>query len=221
MSTELQSPHPWTTADGARVWQLLAELLLIFSWTLALTAVLVAPTWLGSTNLGDDLTRYTVRLALVYYAVALALLMYTNPADRQALTTRGRLMRWCWTLAWATYLVHLGMAFHYYHHWSHQDAIEHTHSVSGLGEGIYASHLFTLVWSADVATWWLAPRRWAGRSRWIDGLLHGFMLFIVFNATVVYETGLIRWAGVGGFVVLGLLVLMRGRRGFSGRRTPP
>ena len=39
--------------------------------------------------------------------------------------------------------------------------------------------------------------------------LHGFMAFMVFNATVVYETGSIRWAGAVGFVVLGALIVRR------------
>jgi hypothetical protein len=105
------------------------------------------------------------------------------------------LARWCWTFAWATYLVHLAMAFHHYHHWSHADAVEHTEIVSGFGKGIYVSHLFTLAWTADALSWWLQPARRALRPSWIDWLLHGFMAFMIFNATVIYEAGPIRWAG--------------------------
>src|SRR5437667_407857 len=75
-------------------------------------------------------------------------------------------------------------------------AVAHPRAVSGVGEGIYVSHLFTLLWSADVAYGWLRPDRYAGRSPWFGRLLHGFMAFVIFNATVVYETGPIRWAGV-------------------------
>jgi hypothetical protein len=35
------------------------------------------------------------------------------------------------------------------------------------------------------------------------------MAFIVFNGTVVYETGFIRWAGLGLFVVLSVLLVRR------------
>jgi hypothetical protein len=31
------------------------------------------------------------------------------------------------------------------------------------------------------------------------------MAFVVFNGTVVYETGFIRWAGVVAFTLLGML----------------
>jgi hypothetical protein len=201
MSTDLVSACRPTQPAASRRQPILLGSLLVLTWAVLLAGVLAAPHWMGSPTLGDDRTRWTVRLALVYYGVALGLLLYLGPTSRLA--------RWCWTLAWLTYLVHLGMAFEYYHHWSHADAVEHTQQVSGFGPGIYVSHFFTLVWTADVALWWLAPLRRARRSVWIDRLLHGFMLFVVFNATVVYEGGLIRWAGVAGFAALGLLCVAR------------
>lgn len=161
-------------------------------WRLALVAswggLLAAVFALAPADPGDFLVRGTVRVALLYYTAAVSLL---------ALGGSWRLARLCWTLAWAAYLVHLAMAFHYYHHWSHADAVAHTRAVSGVGEGIYVSHLFTLLWTADVTWWWLRPAAYAARPAWIGRTLHGFMLFVVFNATVVYERGFIRWAGVG------------------------
>jgi hypothetical protein len=167
--------------------------LVVLLWALLLALVLAWPSLAASPTAGDDLTRNTVRLSLLCYAAALTL-MIRRPGDRLA--------RWCWTLAWAAFVVHLGMAFHHYHHWSHDDAVRHTRAVSGFGEGIYISHLFALAWTADVAAWWLRPAWYARRSPWVGRALHGFMLFVVFNATIVYETGLIRWAGVALFVWL-------------------
>ena len=51
--------------------------------------------------------------------------------------------------------------------------------------------------SADVFSWWIVPRTHVTRRRWIAWTLHGFMVFIVFNGTVVYGTGFIRWVGGG------------------------
>jgi hypothetical protein len=178
-------------------------------WSLLLTAVLGLPLLTASTTLGDDLVRNTVRLSLLYYAIALNLMLMLRPADWPARTPRGRLARGCWTLAWLTYLVHLAMAFQFYHNWSHAAAMEHVRSVSGVGEGIFVSHLFTLVWTADVLFWWLRPDTYARRSPWIGRALHAFMLFVVFNGTVVYEEGPIRWAGVAMFAELAALVWMR------------
>lgn len=163
---------------------------------LLLAAALAVPFQTHPADPGDALVRNTVRVALLYYAAALNLMLSLRPADAAAATPRGRLARACWTLAWAAYLVHLAAAFHFYHHWSHADAVEHTRQVSGVGEGIYVSHFFTLAWTADVLWWWLAPEARARRSPWVGRALHGFMLFVVFNGTVVYETGPIRWAGI-------------------------
>jgi hypothetical protein len=177
---------------------------LVLSWMLLLAGVLALPYVTDSPSHGDERTRNTVRLALVYYAAAVTLMMCLGPAEWLAVAGWGRIARWCWTLSWASFLVHLGMAFHYYHHWSHADAVAHTEEVSGFGPGIWFSHLFTLLWTADVAYWWLWSQRYAVRSPWIDRLLHGYLAFIVFNATVVYEEGGIRWAGVLLFAELAL-----------------
>jgi hypothetical protein len=159
-----------------------------------------------SPSLGDDLTRSTIRLSLVYYGIAASLLPWLRGDQWCARTGWGRLARWCWTFAWATYLVHLAMAFHYYHHWSHADAVRHTAERSGFGAGIAMSHLFTLAWTADVLWWWFLPSRYAQRPAWIGWSEHGFMVFVIFNATVIYEEGPIRWAGL---VLLAWLAAMQ------------
>jgi hypothetical protein len=176
------------------------------TWVLGLTAVIVFPYATDSTSAGDDLTRNTVRLALAYYALAAGVMLLLQPSEWTG-QGRGRLARICWTLAWAAYLVHLAMAFHFYHHWSHTDAIRHTREVSGFGEGIYVSHLFTLLWGVDVATWWLWPKAYATRRRWIGISLHAFMTFVIFNATVVYESGPIRWVAIFAYAGLATLVI--------------
>jgi hypothetical protein len=182
-------------SPSRRLWP--NDALLVAVWLVSLGAVVALPNLLDSPTVGDDLTRYTIRLALVYYAMAVSLLPWLRRDEFRARTGRGRLARWCWTFGWATYLVHLAMAFHYYHHWSHAEAVSHTRERSGFGAGIAVSHLFTLVWTADVAWWWLLPDRYSERPAWVGWCVHGFMVFVIFNATVVYEEGLIRWAGLG------------------------
>ena len=129
----------------------------------------------------------------------------------------GSLARLSWTLAWAAYVVHVVLAFHHFHGWSHAHAVEHVRSASGVGEGIYASHLFTLLWTLDVAWWWRNPASYAARPAWVDRGLHGFLLFMIFNATVVYETGFIRWAGLFLTETLARLWVLR----VACRRVPP
>jgi hypothetical protein len=186
----------------------------ILLWAFLLSLVFAVPYALDRPSLGDDLTRNTARLALVYYVLAVNLFLRMGQEDWASAGRRVIWARWCWTLAWITYVIHVAVAFHYYHHWSHADAVRHTEEVSGFGPGIYLSHFFTLLWTADVAFWWKQPALYAGRSRWIDLALHAFMFFIIFNGTVVYEDGPIRWAGAlvtAEFAVLLVLKTLRSR----------
>jgi hypothetical protein len=179
---------------------------------LALLAVVLAGSVLLPGNDGERLTRNTVRLSLAWYSVALVQMMRLSAADWAAAKPRGRLARACWTWSIVCFIVHLAMAFHYYHHWSHAHAFEHTRATSGVGEGLYVSYLFTWLWIGDAAWWLRAPQSYAARPAWIDRTLHGFMLFIVFNGMIVFESGAIRWAGVVLFVALPLAWLAsRGR----------
>ena len=189
-------------------------------WLVLLGLAIALPILTASPTLADDLVRYTVRVSFLYYALTVNLMLWLGPADWQAVSRPGRLTRRSWMLAWAAYLVHLAFAFALYHHGSHSEAVEHVREASGTGEGIYVSHLFTLLWTVDVAWWQLRPLAYAARSSWFDRLLHAFMLFLWFNGTVVYETGPIRWAGLLFFIELaGMLTYSQfSRRGHREHR---
>jgi hypothetical protein len=170
---------------------------------LLLLGIVLAASGASQESSGENLTRNTIRLALAWYAAALILMLQLAPCDWAAATARGKTARWCWTWGLGCFLVHLAMAFHYYHGWSHADAFRHTREVSGWGEGIFASYLFTWLWLGDVAWWWRRPEAYAARPTWINRSLHIFMLFIAFNGMVVFGSGAIRWAGIAMFAVLG------------------
>jgi hypothetical protein len=146
---------------------------------------------------GQAATVWTVRAAVALYAVGLAL--RANAPARRPWLGRARL---AWTLGFVAFLLHVGCAFHFYHHWSHAAAYEATArqaaAVTGLawGGGLYANYLFALVWGADVGWWWAAPAGYTGRSRWLEWAVQGFLAFIAFNATVVFAAGPVRWLGL-------------------------
>jgi len=96
------------------------------------------------------------------------------------------LARWIWTFGFAMLLIHLGFAFGLAHGWSHAAAVEHVRAVGGSGAGIAVNYLFVVVWWLDVVWWWVDPRGHANRSGWITGTIHGFLAFVVVNATVVF-----------------------------------
>jgi hypothetical protein len=147
----------------------------------------------------DFLTRQTARVAILFWGLAAAALLW-NWRDGA---------RWLWTFACAAFLVHVATAFDRVHAWSHTAAHEHVENVSGFGPGIFISYAFTILWVVDVAWWWTDRSSYDRRSKWLDRGVHGFMAFVVFNGTVVYETGFIRWASVVMFSLLGCLVFRR------------
>jgi hypothetical protein len=197
-------PRPW--ADLA--WPLLGA---------ALTAgcFLLPPALAGAGDYGDACTRNTARLTLLLYAAAAALMLLLRPGEWPATAGRGRAARWLWTLGWAVYVVHVLTAFHFAHHWSHARAVEHVREVSGWGEGVYVSYLFTLVWTLDVLWWWARPAAYAARPAWVGWALHAFMGFVVFNGTVVFGSGVVRWAGA---VLFAGLACLSGRRLLASQR---
>lgn len=142
---------------------------------------------------GELLTRWTVRIAVALYIAGLA--------------TRSRL---AWTAGCGFYLLHVACAFAYYHHWSHDDAYastaRQTYDAVGLdwGGGLYLNYAFTLVWLGDVVWWWIAPTQYQQRPRALSWLIHGFLGFIAFNATVVFATGVSRWLGIAGCVIIAI-----------------
>ena len=108
-----------------------------------------------------------------------------------------------WLAGWLMFLVHVAAAFHIAHGWSHAAAYEHTERTAGVGEGIYVNYLFGLVWGADVVWFVGFPRSYARRPRWVGWMVHGFLAFVTFNATVVYGSGVARWMGVVLFALMG------------------
>jgi hypothetical protein len=151
---------------------------------------------------GEAQVRWTIRLALLAYCLAIGLMLANE-------------RRWSlhlWTAGWLIYVVHVLLAFHHIHHYSHDAAMRHVEARSGFGPGIFASHLFTLLWTIDVLRRW-RNADWPTWSKWV----HGYMGFIVFNATVVYETGPIRWFGVAWFAALMGWIVWRWLRPRRGR----
>lgn len=155
----------------------------------------------------NHLVRWSVRIAMLLYVVALAgEIQATRKGEREA--TIRRWQRICWTLGCLVFLVHVATAFHFQHGWSHRLAMEHTAQVAELvvgwafGEGIYFSYAFTLLWSLDVAWMWLGPVSREQRARSMTVVLHVFMLTIVVNGAIIFATGPTRWVGL---LVLGVL----------------
>lgn len=161
-------------------------------------------------TIAEFATRATIWIALGFYFVGAAM---QHRAGRRL--PRSGAARMLWSLGCAFYIAHVICAFAFYHHWSHSNAYQATAKdtleVTGWnwGGGLYLNYLFSAAWLADVVWWWSSPKSWLERPRWLHAGWHAFFLFLVFNATVVFEEGLARLAGIILCTAL-LLVWARG-----------
>ena len=165
---------------------------------------------------GELITRWTVRVALIFYAATLAL--------RLAAPSRRSAARILWTIGCLAFLAHVIAAFAFFHDWSHAHAYRETarqtrelFSIDS-GAGLYLNYLFTLAWAIDAAYWWAAgPDAYDRRPRWVGVTLHAFFAFMVFNGAVVFAHGATRRVAMTIAVGLALLALVRLRWVRQGR----
>jgi hypothetical protein len=163
-------------------------------------------------SVGDLWVRTTIRVGLALWSTAVLGMLLLPPRDWTAATGCGRLVRLLWTAACVVYAVHVAAALHFVHGWSHEHAVEHTRDLTGFGGGIWFSHAFGALWVADAVWWWVAPAGYAARPAWVGRALHLYMLFIIVNGTVVFESGPVRIAGVIGLALLAAVWVVSLRR---------
>ena len=143
---------------------------------------------------GELLTRGTIWLSMLAYTAGCVVFATNRNADKW--------VRLAWTSGCAALIAHLVCAFHFYHAWSQQsaylDTARQTYEVVGLnwGGGLFINYALALLWTADVTWWWFAGVYAYRRRSWLLTMLwHGFLIFIIFNATVVFKHGPTRWIG--------------------------
>ncbi len=114
-----------------------------------------------------------------------------------------------WSVGCFFFLAHVATAFHFYHAWSHDAAVLETARQSAevvgveAGYGIYMNYLFALLWIVDAGWWWSKGHSgYLGRAKAMSVSIHGYLLFIVINGTLVFEGGLVRWFSVLALVLL-------------------
>ena len=169
---------------------------------------------------GEALAIATARVALVLYVAALVIIAGTarEPGRDRGGSVRGRrLARLLWSAGLLAYLAHVGTAFHFVHGWSHQAAVvetaRQTRELFGLetGVGIWFNYLFTAVWGADVAWWWLDEDSYVRRTVLVSAGVHAFLAFMFFNGAVVFASGPSRWIGLAATVLVPALWMWRRR----------
>jgi hypothetical protein len=159
--------------------------------------------------LGALLTTWTIRLALACYVGTLVCYLVDQRAAWQ------KIARGFWSAGCVLFVLHVACAMHFTHHWSHASALAKTARATqellgvAVGEGLYCSYVFLLLWISDVAWLWLAPRSYLARPRWTSWAVHLYMGFIALNGAIVFEAGPTRWAGLVACALLAVLLAWR------------
>ena len=144
---------------------------------------------------GELLTRSTIWISIVAYTIGCVVFATARDADRW--------VRLAWTTGCAALVAHFICAFNYYHAWSQQSAYLETARQTAevfrinWGGGLFINYALASLWTIDVAWWWFTGLSSYRRRPWLVTLLwHSFLIFIIFNATVVFKDGPARWIGL-------------------------
>jgi hypothetical protein len=160
------------------------------------------------------LTKITVWIALAGYGAAIIIFLQSKNRDAIA--------RLFWTAGCIAMIAHAACAFHFHHHWSHVDAYNETArqtaEVFGLnwGGGIFINYILIIGWIVDVIWWWRGLTIYRNRSKIFSIVWHVFLFFIFFNATVVFEDGILRWLWLIFSLTLLLILFQRTSRSSIG-----
>ena len=164
---------------------------------------------------GEFLTRATIWITIVAYAIGSVVFAFARGRSRWDSATR-----FLWTIAVVSLIGHFISAYAFFHHWSHDsaylDTARQTEEVTGLnwGGGLFINYALLIIWTIDIAWWWFRglnsyrTRPWPLVAAW-----HSFLIFILFNAMVVFKAGMVRWVGlvICGVLCLAWLVIARQR----------
>lgn len=153
--------------------------------------------------MGEILIVWSARIVVLFYAMRLAVdFLVADPIRRE------RWARWAWTAGCAIYLLHVGLAFHFLHGWSHAAAVAHTarrtFEVVGVnwGGGIYINYAFTVLWVANVVWWWIRAARHEPTPAALYWSVHAVFAFMMVNATVVFGPPFWKWYVASGAILL-------------------
>ena len=142
--------------------------------------------------------------ASLVVTIWMALIAYTFSELGRTRVIPGITNRWnrrVVSCACLLYVAHVVAAFQLRYDWSHAAAYAHTAAQSaatvGLdwGAGIFLNYAFTVLWLAEVAWWWVAPKSYETRPSGVDLAVRAIFLVMIVNGAVVFVPGVTRWLG--------------------------
>jgi len=161
---------------------------------------------------GELVTKLFIWISITAYVAAMAIV-----ANQRQTTGVLHILRLLWTGAYLALLLHVLAAFATHHAWSHSAAVVHTaqqtEAVVGIsfGGGVWFNYFLLLLWGADVTWWWGNQTSYENRSPAIGWFVHLYLAFIMFNAVIIFESGAVRWFGLGATALVIAIWFVSGR----------
>ena len=134
----------------------------------------------------QELARWAIRIAVACYLLRVTLrLRFSSP-------TPSILSLVLWITGCIAYLIHVLLAFHAFHGWSHDAAVQftadETERVVGVhrGEGVWVNYVFAFIWVADCIRLARSHLRKTTTLKQIDAFVDVFFALMMFSATVIF-----------------------------------
>ena len=147
---------------------------------------------------GEWAVRGTAWLALSGYFTGAFLLLRGNR----------RIAKWIWGAGCDFNSLHILVAFHFTHGWSHAAAVANVTGTSKaligrpIEAGIWFNYTLLIAWIIDAAWLWFGDHSYFRRSKALGYTIHGFIFFMVINGAIVFAPDYVRWPSIA---VCGLL----------------
>jgi hypothetical protein len=148
----------------------------------------------------EAVVRGTALLAVILFALG-----WPWPSST---LSQNRSERIAWLAGWAVCCIHIFIAFHWAHGWSHDRAVEATAKQTAdlvgfsFGGGVWINYAFSALWGMDAAWRILFPSRYWMRSALVHWTILASLAFIVFNATIAFGGWPGRTAGILATLVI-------------------
>lgn len=131
-----------------------------------------------------------------------------RPRSRGMAASEHRRSRWdaLWLIGSLLTWIHIVLAYQIAHGGSHAEALHHTAEVTRqifgvpVAAGLYVNFAFAGLWTLDAC-----GRLWGGYNRWpplLKRLIHLFLAFVLFQATIVFGSCPMRWTAAAGFTAM-------------------
>ena len=144
---------------------------------------------MSETQAADFLIQWSIRVSVIMVYSRLIYRLWQGNSEQ---THQHRHEYYLWLAGFLLLVLHVGLSFHFVHHWHHSNAwnrtATETENLIGVrrGDGIWANYLMLTLWGMDLFRLHKAKKSVRVPSLAVDRTVAIFIGFMFINATVVF-----------------------------------